>query len=192
MGFDSMDQDHCVYKCTPIEGEPPIYVGLYVDDIIYYLRSDKVKQWFENNLKSHVKVDFMGDASWFLGQRFDWHTDKSGRVSCHVSQQAMIESLLDKFNYEHCKPARTPYRSGLKIDRIDNDGLDPSNKERLVKEFQSIIGGLNWLSINTRPDISTAYNLLSQFNHNPSQGHLDAAKYVLRYLKHTASHGIWF
>ena len=33
---------------------------------------------------------------------------------------------------------------------------------------------------------------MSQFNHNPSQGHLDAAKYVLRYLKHTASHGIWF
>ena len=105
MGFDSMDQDHCVYKCTPIKGEPPIYVELYVDDIIYYSRSDKVEQWFKNNLKSHVKVDFMGDASWFLGQRFDWHTDKSGRVSCHVSQQAMIESLLDKFNYEHCKPA---------------------------------------------------------------------------------------
>ena len=104
----------------------------------------------------------------------------------------MIESLLDKFNYEHCKPARTPYRSGLKINRIDNDGLDPSNKECLIKEFQSIVGGLNWLSINTRPDISTAYSLLSQFNHNPSQGHLDAAKYVLRYLKHTASHGIWF
>ena len=71
MGFDSMDQDHCVYKCTPIEGEPPIYVGLYIDDIIYYSRSDKVKQWFENTLKLHINVDFMGDASCFLGQHFD-------------------------------------------------------------------------------------------------------------------------
>ena len=51
---------------------------------------------------------------------------------------------------------------------------------------------MNWLAINTRPDINTAYSLLSQFNSNPSQGHYDAAKYVLRYLKGTASHGIWF
>ena len=36
------------------------------------------------------------------------------------------------------------------------------------------------------------YSLSSQFNSNPSQGHLDAAKYVLLYLKHTSSHGIWF
>ena len=31
-----------------------------------------------------------------------------------------------------------------------------------------------------------------QFNCNPSQGHLESAKYVLRYLKHTSSHEIWF
>ena len=37
-----------------------------------------------------------------------------------------------------------------------------------------------------------AYSLLSQFNSNPSQGHLEAAKYVLRYLKYTSSHEIWF
>ena len=41
MGFDSMDQDNCVYKCTQIEGQPPIYVGLYVDDLIYYSKSNK-------------------------------------------------------------------------------------------------------------------------------------------------------
>ena len=72
-----------------------IYIGLYVDDIIYYSRSNKVEQWFKNNLKLHIKVDFMGDASWFLGQRFDLHTDESRNISCHVLHQAMIKSLLD-------------------------------------------------------------------------------------------------
>ena len=193
MGFDSMPQDNCVYKCSPIEGQPPIYVGLYVDDLIYYSKSDKCEEWFENNLKSHLKVDFMGDASWFLGQRYDWHTDtNTGKVSCHISQQAMVESMLDKFNLDHCKPSRSPYRSGMKIDRIEHDGVDPSQKEKFVKDYQSLIGGLNWLSINTRPDINTAYSLLSQFNSNPSHGHMESAKYVLRYLKHTSSHGIWF
>ena len=27
-GFDSMTQDNCVYKCTPIVGQPPIHVRL--------------------------------------------------------------------------------------------------------------------------------------------------------------------
>ena len=100
--------------------------------------------------------------------------------------------MLDKFNMEQCKKARSPYRSGLKIDRIERNDIDPTQKPKLVHDYQSIIGCLNWLSINSRPDISTAYSLLSQFNANPSPGHMDAAKYVLRYLKHTASYSIWF
>ena len=34
LGFDLMAQDNCVYKCTPIKGQPSIYVGLYVDDFV--------------------------------------------------------------------------------------------------------------------------------------------------------------
>ena len=89
---------------------------MYVDDLMYYSKSDKVEQWFENQLKSQVKVDFMGDASWFLGQHCDWHTDTYGNVSCHVSQKAFIEQMLERFKLEDCKTVQTPYRSGLKID----------------------------------------------------------------------------
>ena len=104
-----MGQDKCVYKCTPIEGQPPIYVGLYVDDLIYYSPSDAVKEWFKNNLKSHLKVGFMGDASWFLGQRYKWYNDEQGRVLCHISQQAMIEGMLEKHNYAHISGSPSPY-----------------------------------------------------------------------------------
>ena len=69
MRFSAMDQDKCVYKRTPIEGQPPIYVGLYVDNLVYYSPSVAVEEWFENNRKLHLKVDFMGNASWFLGQQ---------------------------------------------------------------------------------------------------------------------------
>lgn len=187
-----MPQVQCVYKCTPLKGHPPIYVGLYVDDLVYYSKSDKVEEWFEKSLKSHIKVDFMGDVSWFLGQQYDWHTDIDGTILCHISQQVFIEGMLDKFNMDQCKQARTPYQSGLKIDHIEHDDVEPISKHKLVNDFQSLIGGLNWLSINSHPDICTVYSLLSQFNSNPLQGHMEAAKYVIRYLKHTASYGIWF
>ena len=179
IGFTVMGQDKCVYNCTPIERQPLIYLGFYLDDLIYYSPSNAVKEWFENNLKLHLKVDFMGDASWFLGQRYEMHNDEQGRVPCHISQQAMIEGMLEKHNYPDIAGSRSPYRSGLKIDQIEYDGKYPSTKTRLVKSFQYIMDEINWLTINTRPDINTAYSLLSLFNSNPSQGHLEAAKYVL-------------
>ena len=104
----------------------------------------------------------------------------------------MIKGMLERHQLEQCTTARSPYRSGIFIDRINHDCVDPQLKQRLVKEYQSLIGGLNWLSINTRPDINTVYSLLSQFNCNLSKGHLESAKYILRYLKHTSSHRIWF
>ena len=58
-------------KIIAYTNRPPIYVGLYVDGLVYYSKSNKVEKWFENNLKSHVKVNFVGDALWFLGQHYD-------------------------------------------------------------------------------------------------------------------------
>ena len=105
-------------------------------------------------------------------------------------QQAMIEDMLKRHQLEHCTTSRSPYRLGISIDRIDHDGVDPLLKQRLVKEYQLLIGGLNWLSINIKPTINTVYSLLSQFNCNPSQDHLEPAIYVLPYLKHISSHKI--
>ena len=131
----------------------------------------------------------MGDVQWFLGQRYDWCKTEEGKVACHISQQAFVEGMLQKFNLRHIKPSKTPYRSGLKIDRVEAGGY---TDEKDINRYQSVVGCLNWLTINTRPDINTAYSLLSQFNSKPSPGHWEAAKTVLRYLQSTSSHGIWF
>jgi hypothetical protein len=51
---------------------------------------------------------------------------------------------------------------------------------------------LNWLAHTTRLDISTAVSLLAQHQAHPTQGHLDAAFYVIKCLSHTKSLGIYF
>ena len=58
--------------------------------------------------------------------------------------------------------------------------------------MQFLIGSLNWLSISTRPDISTTVSLLAKFTHRPSQGHIDAAIRLVKYLKGTKNRGITF
>ena len=160
LGFMAMDQDKCVYKCQPFPDKPPIYLGLYVDDFIYYLKSDDVEQWFKNKLKSMISVDFMGKVQWFLGQRYEWNRDPVDGISCHVSQQAFVEGVLQNLNLSHIKTANSPYQSGLKIDRIKHD-YQPIDSPEFVQKYQSLVGCLNWLSINTRPDINTACSLLS-------------------------------
>ena len=58
--------------------------------------------------------------------------------------------------------------------------------------MQFLVGSLNWLAISTRPDIATPVALLAKYTHNPSQGHLDAAMRVVKYIKGTKRMGIKF
>ncbi len=51
---------------TIIEGEPPIYVGIYVDDIIFFSSSDAVERQFKSLLSTIGSVDLMGQVSHFL------------------------------------------------------------------------------------------------------------------------------
>lgn len=134
----------------------------------------------------------MGAVSWFLGCNYDWHTLPDGRITCHVSQQAFVDQMLDRFDMEECTTTNSPYRSGLPIDRVDREVSPDCQTPEFIRKYQSMMGCLTWLVISTRPDINVATKLLSQFNSKPTHGHLKAAKHVLRYLKGTASHGIWF
>jgi acid phosphatase class B len=71
---------------TLIEGQPPIYVGIYVDDIIYFSSSDAVEQKFEALHSTLGDVDFMGQVSHFLGIEFSWVHHDDGNVSVSLTQ----------------------------------------------------------------------------------------------------------
>jgi hypothetical protein len=38
-----------------------------VDDFLYFSLDDKVEQYFQTALSQKLKVNFMGDAEWYLG-----------------------------------------------------------------------------------------------------------------------------
>ena len=52
-----------------------------------------------------------------------------------------------------------------------------------------LVGSLIYLT-TTRPDITFTVGILSRFVHHPCEGHWNAAKRVLKYLKGTQSYGI--
>ena len=51
---------------------------------------------------------------------------------------------------------------------------------------------LTWLQRQSRPNISAVTILLSKFSHDPSPGHYESARHVLRYLQGTLDRGICF
>lgn len=97
-----------------------------------------------------------------------------------VSQEDFILKTLDKYNMRDAKTAPTPLP--LKIDEYCAEALKPYED---IREYQSIVGSLIYISTSTRPDISYAVSYLSKKLHKPSKQHYQLAKRVLRYLKGT-------
>jgi len=72
--------------------------------------------------------------------------------------------------------------------RLEKNDDNPVN----IKEYQALIGSLTYAAMSTRPDITEALSVVSQFASNPNETHWKAAKRILRYLKGTLIYGICF
>jgi hypothetical protein len=194
MGLKSSSTSPCLFMSTIIEGEAHIYVGIYVDDIIYFSPSAATERKFEQLLSTIGNVDFMGQVTHFLGIEFTWYHHPDGNVSVNLTQQSFVEMLLDNLwlNSDTVSSFTTPYRPGLSIDSIPISSISTSEQDKLRLKYQLIVGSLNWLAHTTWPDISTVVSLLAQHQNHPSQGHMDAAVYVIQYLSHTKQLGIYF
>jgi len=177
-----------------LPGEPPIYVGIYVDDIIYFSPSDRVEEEFASKLSSIGDVDFMGQVAHFLGIEFTWKYSSDGHLSVTLTQQSFIEALLDslKIQMDSTSHFTSPYRSGMSVDMIPHRELSSSDRDQLRLQYQSIIGSLNWLAHASCPDLSTIVSLLAQHQCNPLPGHLDGALYATKYLSTTKTLSIYF
>ena len=95
-------------------------------------------------------------------------------------------------HHDNINSVQSHYHSGYPIDSIPHEAYDELTQKQYTKKLQSIVSSLTWLSMSTRPDLSTITNILAKYVRNPSQGHTNAAKRILRYLKGTPNKGISF
>ena len=105
-----------------------------------------------------------------------------------IHQAPYIRSMLSRFQMTDCVPVHTPLDPSLPLLYAN------ANEKRCNHQlYQEIMGSLNHLAVYSRPDISFAVSRLSQFNKDPTETHLKAARRVLRYLKYTKKslHYIW-
>eukprot|EP00957_Ditylum_brightwellii_P034607 2623914-Ditylum_brightwellii.AAC.1 len=143
IGLVSCPNAPCMFTGSLIKDELPIYIGLYVDDFVYFLASDKVELTFEKALvEEGISVDFMDTVQWFLGIEFKWKHLPSGYLCVHLSHQAFARALLHAMQLHKATPSplATLYQAGFMIDAIPPD---PNISPDYHQLFQSWTGSLN-------------------------------------------------
>ena len=89
----------CIFHGKILPDKPPLYVGVYVDDFVYFSTCPTVENAFETKLKDLTDVDFMGDVHHFLGIKFTW-TKSDSALTAHLSQAAFIDNLAQEAGFD--------------------------------------------------------------------------------------------
>lgn len=177
-GFKQSQADHSLF--TRHTGPNILVVLVYVDDLLVTGNDLTSIRHLQEFLSSKFQLKDLGKLKYFLGIEVARSTK-----GIFINQRKYILDILTDAGQSGCRPASTPMEQHLKLTADSGEPLsDPSPYRRLI-------GRLIYLTIS-RPDITFAVNLLSQFMQTPRVPHLDAATRILRYLKGTASHGLLF
>lgn len=136
---------------------------VYVDDIIVTGNDEREKQRLKQNLIKEFEIKELGKLRYFLGIEVSY-----SKQGIFISQRKYVTDLLEETGKLGCKPVTTPIEP--------NQRLAEAKEEAAVDRemYQRLVGKLIYLA-HTRPDISYAVSLISQFMHNPKESHLQAA-----------------
>ncbi len=180
--FTALDADQCIYIRR--QHSTFILISLYVDDLLIACNRLSELKLFKQQLTSEFDMEDLGEASFVLG--IEIIRDRASRTLT-IRQGAYTRALLQRHGMEDCNAVAHPMIEGAKLKQFDGQATDSD-----IKEYQSMIGGIMWAAVCTRPDIAFAAARLSQYASNPSKEHRQAAIRVLRYLKGTPDQGITY
>jgi hypothetical protein len=155
----------------------PVILLLYVDDL-FLTGEEKLITECKKRLASEFEMKYLSLLHYFLGLEV-WKS--SERILLNQGKYAV--KILKRFNLLECKPMNTPMKMKLKL------LVDTSSELIDATLYRQIIGSLMYL-MNTKLDICSFVNTLTQFLVEPRHVHLVAAKHVMRYLKGTLDRGI--
>ena len=153
---------------------------VYVDDIIITDTDDGMIMSIQASLRDSFHIKDLGPLHYFLD--LEVHQSPKGLF---LNQHKYISDLIELADLHESSPVDTDVEVNLKLSKDDGDLLpDPHTYRRLM-------GSLVYLTI-TRPDISYAVNLVSQFMTFPRHLHLTAMKRIIRYLLGTITRGLYY
>ena len=176
-GFSSCYTDTALFVKKSDAGI--VILLLYVDDMLITGDDTKGIKSIKSILTSKFEMSDLGFLTYFLGIEVAY-----SQRGYFLSQTKLACEILDRSGITDDKVCETPEIVGSKM-KID-DGI-------LLKDptpYRQLVGSLTYLSI-TRPDISHAVHVASQFQHAPTTVHMSAILRIIRYIKGTVNKGVF-
>ena len=163
--------------------EMPMFIEYHVDDLALAAHPDcsKAREDFDKRFFRRFDAKDEGRLTRFVG--LDVHC-VGDRV--YLTQAPIIAQLLEDMQLQDANPTLVPMQAGTRLSVRDRPAV-PDKKR--TKNFQHIVGVLQYLTTWTRQDIGFATHELSKHQSNPGDVHLDATVPVARYLKGTINYG---
>jgi hypothetical protein len=171
-GLVPTNADPCVY----VDKNTRTFVLIYVDDILIISGNQERERQIKDVLSKTFRIKDFGLAKYCLGIQIEQNENEI----C-LSQAGYIREILKRYRMEDCKPVLTPLAVGSKLSELHSE----DDNEDTNFPFRELIGALMYVAMGTRPDVSHAVSVLSQFSNCYRKKHCTAAKRVLRYLKGT-------
>lgn len=194
LGYKRCLMDTCLYVKISRTGRP-MYIGVFVDDLIPCYHPKDKKEWEhdKSQLKIKYKMTDKGSCEWVLGMRI---TRNRTQRTLILDQSKYIETLIHRHDMQNARVAVTPEE--VSPSTIGKKAKQTSVGEQHILDeqntslFRSIVGGVMYASISTRPDITHAVRGTARHMQKPTTTDLSAGKRMLQYLKGTQDIGLTF
>ncbi|KAJ4724634.1 Retrovirus-related Pol polyprotein from transposon TNT 1-94 [Melia azedarach] len=134
----------------------------------------------KTSLQKHFEMKDLGQLNYFLGLEVLSNTD-----GYYLSQEKYALDLLTRAGLTDSKVTSTPLEPNAKLTPLDRVLLKDTTL------YRQLVGSLVYLTV-TRPDISYAVHIVSQYMSAPRSSHYVAVLHILPYIKGTLFHGLHF
>lgn len=175
IGFVKIEWCNCGY----VFGSELVLL-LYVDDIVVFGKCKKVIDKALDLLSKHFDLKVLGKTRKLLGVEFE--EDGEG---LRIHQQPYIEEVCNRFESFKFPISSLPISKGSIYSKSDCPKTNEERNEMSRLPYRSVLGCLSFISNRTRPDISYAINIFSQFQSDPGMSHWHGLLRLLGYVKHT-------
>ena len=178
VGFSPSDHDPALFVHTSPRGRTLLL--LYVDDMIITGDDSDYIAFVKARLRDQFLMTDLGPLRYFLGIEVSSTSD-----GFFISQEKYIQDLLARAALGDERTVVTPMELNVQLRASDGDPLPNPTR------YRHLVGSLVYLAV-TRPDISYPVHILSQFVSAPTSVHYSHLLRVLRYLRGTISHRLFF
>lgn len=175
IGFTKFEWCNCAYIY-----KSDIILILYVDDFVIFGKSMKAVNNVISILMSHFDIKVLGRTRRLLGVEFI--ETKSDLL---IHQESYITEVYNRFKQHNIPIHSLPITKGNVFSKRDCPATAEEVNEMSNYPYRNVLGCLSFISNRTRPDISYAVNILSQFQSNPGIVHWSALIKLLGYVNKT-------